>query len=140
MSESESISIRWSDDYQGRWKDRCYLAIPMADINSADAPTDSNTKAQIKTWMDAYGYTYASGDSKAELLAIVGTVNALIKQAIQTDKASLRKNVAGDEALLKFSCDNDADNDPAVFSTYAKKSHPQIMGILGTDAWTSEIE
>tara|TARA_R110002033_G_scaffold104015_1_gene151604 strand:- start:232 stop:642 length:411 start_codon:yes stop_codon:yes gene_type:complete len=135
-----SISIRWSDDYQGKWKDRCYLAIPMADINSADAPTDSNTKAQIKTWMDAYGYEYASGDTKAELLAIVGTANALIKQAIQTDKASLRKNVAGDEALLKFSCDNDADNDPAVFSTYAKKSHPQIMEILDTDAWTSETE
>ena len=54
MSEETN---RWSDDYSGRWKSRAYMVVPVADINSADAPTDSNTVAQIKTWMDSYGYS-----------------------------------------------------------------------------------
>ena len=141
---SEEVTNRWSDDYSGRWKSRAYLVVPVADINSADAPTDSNTVAQIKTWMDSYGYSYTSDMSKAELLGAIPVSNALIANAIQSGKDTLRKNdgETGDssKALLKFACDNDADNDPIVFSSYDKLSHSQVMSVLGGSEWTSSIE
>ena len=141
MSEETN---RWSDDYSGRWKSRAYLVVPVADINSADAPTDSNTVAQIKTWMDSYGYSYTSDMSKSELLGAIPVSNALIGNAIQSGKDTLRKNngETGDssKALLKFACDNDADNDPSVFSSYDKLSHSQVMSVLGGSEWTSSIE
>ena len=141
MSEETN---RWSDDYSGRWKSRAYMVLPVADINSADAPTDSNTVAQIKTWMDSYGYSYTSDMSKSELLGAIPVSNALIANAIQSGKDTLRKNNGDDgdssKALLKFACDNDADNDPAVFSSYDKLSHSQVMSVLGNSEWTSSIE
>ena len=141
MSEETN---RWSDDYIGRWKSRAYLVVPVADINSADAPTDSNTVAQIKTWMDSYGYEYTSDMSKSELLGAIPVSNALIDNAIQSGKDTLRKNNGDDgdssKALLKFACDNDADNDPSVFSSYDKFSHSQIMSTLAGSEWASSIE
>ena len=141
MSEETN---RWSDDYSGRWKSRAYMVLPVADINSADAPTDSNTVAQIKTWMDSYGYSYTSDMSKSELLGAIPVSNALIGNAIQSGKDTLRKNNGDDgdssKALLKFACDNDADNDPSVFSSYSKLSHAQIMTTLSGTEWTSAIE
>ena len=141
MSEETN---RWSDDYSGRWVRRAYMVVPVADINSADAPTDSNTKAQIKTWMDSYGYEYTSDMSKAELLEAIPVSNALIGNAIQSGKDTLRKNngETGDssKALLKFACDNNPDNDPSVFSSYDKFSHEQIMTTLSGTEWTSAIE
>ena len=141
MSEETN---RWSDDYSGRWKSRAYMVLPVADINSADAPTDSNTVAQIKTWMDSYGYSYTSDMSKSELLGAIPVSNALIGNAIQSGKDTLRKNNGDDgdssKALLKFACDNDADNDPSVFSSYDKLSHSQVMSVLGNSEWTSSIE
>ena len=141
MSEETN---RWSDDYSGRWVRRAYLVVPVADINSADAPTDSNTVAQIKTWMDSYGYSYTSDMSKSELLGAIPVSNALIGNAIQSGKDTLRKNdgETGDssKALLKFACDNDPDNDPSVFSSYSKLSHAQIMTALSGTEWTSAIE
>ena len=141
MSEETN---RWSDDYSGRWKSRAYLVVPVADINSADAPTDSNTVAQIKTWMDSYGYSYTSDMSKSELLEAIPVSNALIANAIQSGKDTLRKNNGDDgdssKALLKFACDNDPDNDPSVFSSYDKLSHAQVMSVLGNSEWTSSIE
>ena len=141
MSEETN---RWSDDYSGRWKSRAYLVVPVADIDSADAPTDSNTVAQIKTWMDSYGYSYTSDMSKSELLGAIPVSNAFIANAIQSSKDTLRKNNGDDgdssKALLKFACDNDADNDPSVFSSYDKFSHSQIMSTLAGSEWTSSIE
>ena len=141
---SEEVTNRWSDDYSGRWAGRAYLIVPVADIDSADAPTDSKTKAQIKTWMDSYGYEYTSDMSKSELLAAIPVSNAFIANAIQSSKDTLRKNNGDDgdssKALLKFACDNDADNDPSVFSSYDKFSHSQIMSTLAGSEWTSSIE
>jgi len=134
----------WSDDYSGRWVRRAYMVLPVADINSADASTDSNTVAQIKTWMDSYGYDYTSDMSKSDLLQAIPVSNALIDNAIQSGKDTLRKNNGDDgdssKALLKFACDNDADNDPDVFSSYTKMSHDQIMTELAKSEWTTEIE
>jgi len=141
MSEETN---RWSDDYSGRWAGRAYLIVPVADIDSADAPTDSNTVAQIKTWMDSYGYDYTGSMSKSELLEAIPVSNALIDNAIQSGKETLRKNNGDDgdssKALLKFACDNDPDNDPDVFSSYTKYSHAQIMTELAKSEWTTEIE
>ena len=141
MSEETN---RWSDDYSGRWVRRAYMVLPVADINSADAPTDSNTVAQIKTWMDSYGYEYTSYMSKSELLGAIPVSNAFIANAIQSGKDTLRKNNGDDgdssKALLKFACDNDADNDPSLFSSYDKFSHSQIMSTLAGSEWTSSIE
>ena len=141
---SEEVTNRWSDDYSGRWAGRAYMIVPVADIDSADAPTDSNTIAQIKAWMDSYGYEYTSDMSKSELLAAIPVSNAFIDNAIQSSKETLRKN-DGDEgdsskALLKFACDNDADNDPSVFSSYDKFSHSQIMSTLAGSEWVTSSE
>ena len=107
MSE---VTSRWSDDYSGRWVNRCYIIVPVADINSAD-----------------------SDDG-----------NPLMDNAIQSSKDTLRKNDGDDgdssKALLKYSCDNDADNDPSVFSSYDKLSHSQVMSVLSGSEWTSSIE
>jgi hypothetical protein len=141
---SEEVTNRWSDDYSGRWVNRAYMIVPVADIDSADAPTDSNTVTEIKAWMDSYGYEYTSDMSKSELLGAIPVSNAFIDNAIQSSKETLRKNSGstGDssKALLKFPCDNDADNDPAMFSSYTKYSHAQIMDILSGDEWSSSIE
>jgi len=141
MSEETN---RWSDDYSGRWVNRAYMIVPVADIDSADAPTDSNTVTEIKAWMDSYGYSYTSSMSKSELLEAIPVSNAFIDNAIQSSKETLRKNSCstGDssKALLKFSCDNDADNDPSVFDSYTKYSHSQIMTELSGTDWTSDIE
>ena len=141
MSEETN---RWSDDYSGRWVRRAYMVLPVADINSADAPTDSNTVVQIKTWMDSYGYEYTSDMSKSDLLEAIPVSNALIANSIQSGKDTLRKNNGDDgdssKALLKFACDNDPDNDPSVFSSYDKLSHAQVMSVLGGSEWTSSIE
>ena len=141
MSEETN---RWSDDYSGRWVNRAYMIVPVADIDAADAPTDSNTVSEIKAWMDSYGYSYTSSMSKSELLGAIPVSNALIDNAIQSSKETLRKNngETGDssKALLKFVCDNDPSNDPDVFSSYDKYSHPQIMEILSGQEWTSNIE
>ena len=135
---------RWSDDYSGRWSHRAYMIVPVADIDSADAPTDSNTIAQIKAWMDSYGYEYTSDMSKSDLLGAIPVSNAFIANAIQSSKETLRLNngETGDssKALLKFACDNDADNDPDIFNSYDKYSHSQIMAILSETEWTSESE
>ena len=143
MSE-ETVTNRWSDDYSGRWVGRAYMIVPVADIDSADAPTDSKTIAQIKTWMDTYGYDYTSDMNKSELLEAIPVSNALIDNAIQSSKETLRKNNGDDgdssKALLKFACDNDTDNDPSVFSSYDKYSHAQIMTELAKSEWTTEIE
>ncbi len=143
MSE-ETVTNRWSDDYSGRWVGRAYMIVPVADIDSADAPTDSNTVAQIKTWMGSYGYDYTGSMSKSELLEAIPVSNALIDNAIQSGKETLRKNNGDDgdssKALLKFACDNDTDNDPDVFSAYDKFSHNQIMTTLAGSEWTTEIE
>ena len=107
---SEEIKSRWSDDYSGRWVNRCYLIVPVADINSAD-----------------------SDDG-----------NPLIDNAIQSSKDTLRKNSGDDgdssKALLKYSCDNDPDNDPSCYSSYDKYSHSQIMTELAKTEWTTSIE
>ena len=107
---SEEITSRWSDDYSGRWVNRCYIIVPVADINSAD-----------------------SDDG-----------NELIDNAIQSSKDTLRKNNGdkGDssKALLKYSCDNDPDNDPSCYSSYDKYSHSQIMTELAKTEWTTSIE
>jgi hypothetical protein len=141
---SEEITNRWSDDYSGRWVNRAYMIVPVADIDSADAPTDSNTVSEIKAWMDSYGYSYTSSMSKSELLGAIPVSNAFIANAIQSSKETLRKNngETGDssKALLKFSCDNDADNDPDIFDSYTKYSHSQIMTELSGTDWTSDIE
>jgi hypothetical protein len=141
MSEETN---RWSDDYSGRWVNRAYMIVPVADIDSADAPTDLNTVSEIKAWMDSYGYSYTSSMSKSELLGAIPVSNAFIDNAIQSSKETLRKNSGstGDssKALLKFPCDNDADNDPDVFDSYTKYSHSQIMTELSGTDWTSDIE
>ena len=107
MSE---ITSRWSDDYSGRWVNRCYIIVPVADINSAD-----------------------SDDG-----------NELMDNAIQSSKDTLRKNNGDDgdssKALLKYSCDNDPDNDPSCYSSYDKYSHSQIMTELAKTEWTTSIE
>ena len=141
---SEEVTNRWSDDYSGRWVSRAYMIVPVADIDSADAPTDSNTIAQIKAWMDSYGYEYTSDMSKSDLLGAIPVSNAFIANAIQSSKETLRLNngETGDssKALLKFACDNDADNDPSVFSSYDKFSHSQIISTLSGSEWTSSSE
>ena len=107
MSEETN---RWSDDYSGRWVNRCYIIVPVADINSAD-----------------------SDDG-----------NPLMDNAIQSSKDTLRKNNGDDgdssKALLKYSCDNDPDNDPSCYSGYTKYSHAQIMTELAKSEWTTSIE
>lgn len=141
---SEEVTNRWSDDYSGRWQNRAYMIVPVADIDSADAPTDSNTVTEIKAWMDSYGYEYTASMSKSELLGAIPVSNAFIDNAIQSSKETLRKNngSTGDssKALLKFPCDNNPANDPSVFSSYDKYSHAQIMDILSGSEWSSSIE
>ena len=141
---SEEVTNRWSDNYAGRWQNRAFMIVPVADIDSADAPTDSNTVAEIKAWMDRYSYDYTSSMSKSELLEAIPVSNALIDNAIQSSKETLRKNSGDDgdssKALLKFACDNDADNDPSVFSSYDKFSHSQIISTLSGSEWTSSSE
>ena len=108
---SEEITSRWTDDYSGRWVNRAYMVVPKADITAATE--DDGT-------------------------------NPLIDNAIQSSIATLRLNSGetGDssKALLKFACDNDADNDPSCYSSYDKYSHSQIMTELAKSEWTKSIE
>ena len=108
---SEEITSRWSDDYSGRWVNRCYIIVPVADINSADSDDGSNPL------MDN---------------AIQSSKDTLRKNSGDDGDSS--------KALLKYSCDNTPDNDPSCYSSYDKYSHSQIMAILATDEWTSSIE
>ena len=110
MSE-ETVTNRWSDNYSGRWVGRAYMIVPIADINDAQQEDGEN---------------------------------ALIDNAIQSGISTLRKNNGDDgdssKALLKFACDNDADNDPSVFSSYDKFSHSQIMSTLAGSEWVTSSE
>ena len=107
---SEEITSRWSDDYSGRWVNRCYLIVPVADINSADS------------------------DDGNELIdnSIQSSKNTLRKNSGDDGDSS--------KALLKYACDNTPGNDPICYSSYDKYSHSQIMAILASDEWTSSIE
>ena len=44
---------------------------------ASDLPTNSNTVAEIKTWMDSKSLSYSSSDLKADLLDIVALGNSL---------------------------------------------------------------
>ena len=107
MSE---VTSRWSDDYSGRWVNRCYIIVPVADINSADSD-DGNPL------MDN---------------AIQSSKDTLRKNNGDDGDSS--------KALLKDSCDNDPDNDPGCYSSYSKYSHSQIMTELAKSEWTTSIE
>ena len=102
---SEEVTNRWSDDYSGRWVNRAYMIVPVADIDSADAPTDSNTISQIKAWMDSYGYEYTASMSKADLLGAIPVSNAFIDNAIQSSKetaAARQQQSRKDGRQLRF--------------------------------------
>ncbi len=51
------------------------LQRPVQANNTADEtpakPTDDNTVAEIKAWLDAHGVSYSSSAVKADLLALV---------------------------------------------------------------------
>lgn len=53
---------------------------PAVANNSADEtpakPTDANTVAEIKAWLDAHGVSYSSSAVKADLLALVNDTDA----------------------------------------------------------------
>ena len=107
---SEEIKSRWSDDYSGRWVNRCYIIVPVADINSADSD-DGNPL------MDN---------------AIQSSKDSLRKNSGDDGDSS--------KALLKYSCDNTPDNDPSCYSSYDKYSHSQIMTELNKSEWKTSIE
>ena len=107
---SEEITSRWSDDYSGRWVNRCYIIVPVADINSADSD-DGNPL------MDN---------------AIQSSKDTLRKNNGDDGDSS--------KALLKYSCDIDPDNDPGCYSSYSKYSHSQIMTELAKSEWNTSIE
>ena len=107
---SEEIKSRWSDDYSGRWVNRCYIIVPVADINSADSD-DGNPL------MDN---------------AIQSSKDTLRKNSGDDGDSS--------KALLKYSCDNTPDNDPSCYSSYDKYSHSQIMTELNKSEWKTSIE
>lgn len=53
---------------------------PVVANKSADEtpakPTDANTVAEIKAWLDAHGVSYPSSAVKADLLALVNDTDA----------------------------------------------------------------
>ena len=74
-----------------------------------------------------------SGDIKDDDDNVVG--NTYIDNAIQTSKDTLRKNVAGDSAILKWDGDT-----PSCFSSMTTYAHSSILEILSGSDWTSPIE
>ena len=107
-------------------------------------------ETETNRWSDDYSGRWAG---RAYMIVPVADINnaqqedgtnALIDNAIQSGKETLRKNNGDDgdssKALLKFACDNDSDNDPDVFDSYTKYSHAQIMTELAKSEWTTEIE
>ena len=70
-----------------------------------------------------------SGDIKDEDDNVIG--NTYIDNAIQTSKDTLRKNVAGDSAILKWDGDT-----PSVFDGMTTYNHSQILTELAKSAWT----
>jgi len=109
---SEEVTNRWSDDYSGRWVNRAYMIVPVADIDAADNEED--------------------GSNNLIDNAIQSSKETLRKNNGETGDSS--------KALLKFACDNEPGNDPEVFASYEKYSHSQIMSILAGTDWTSDIE
>ena len=61
--------------------------------------------------------------------------NTFVDNAIQTSKDTLRKNVAGDSAILKWDGDT-----PSCFDTMTTYSHSEILTELAKSTWTQPIE
>ena len=59
----------------------------------------------------------------------------LCANAIQTSKATLRKNVAGDKAILKWDGDT-----PSCFDGMTTYNHSEIRTELAKSTWTKPIE
>ena len=59
--------------------------------------------------------------------------NTFVDNAIQTSKETLRKNVAGDKAILKWD-----GNTPEVFDGMTTYNHSQILTELAKNTWTNE--
>ena len=57
--------------------------------------------------------------------------NTFVSNAIQTSKETLRKNVAGDKAILKWDGDT-----PEVFDGMTTYNHSEILTELAKPAWT----
>jgi len=61
--------------------------------------------------------------------AVIG--NTFVASAIQTSKETLRKNVAGNKAILKWDGDT-----PSVFDGMTTYSHSEILTELAKSTWT----
>ena len=61
--------------------------------------------------------------------------NTFISNAIQTSKDTLRKNVAGDKAILKWDGDT-----PSCFDGMTTYNHSEIRTELAKSTWTKPIE
>ena len=61
--------------------------------------------------------------------------NTFVESAIQTSKGTLRKNVAGDKAILKWDGDT-----PSVFDGMTTLNHSEILIELSKNTWTEPIE
>jgi len=62
----------------------------------------------------------------------VVTGNTFVASAIQTSKDTLRKNVAGDSAILKWDGDT-----PDCFDGMTTYNHSEILTELDKSAWTT---
>ena len=95
---SEEVTNRWSDNYSGRWQNRAYMIVPVADINAADNEEDGS--------------------------------NALIDNAIQSSKETLRKNngETGDDVFQQ--------TNP---SFAISKSRVQYSNLASLDVWSREV-
>ena len=61
--------------------------------------------------------------------------NTFVDNAIQTSKGTLRKNLAGDKAILKWD-----GNTPEVFDGMETLNHSEIRIELAKSTWTEPIE
>ena len=61
--------------------------------------------------------------------------NTFVDNAIQTSKETLRKNVAGDSAILKWDGDT-----PSCFDGMTTYNHSEILTELAKSTWTQPIE
>jgi len=59
--------------------------------------------------------------------------NTFVSNAIQTSKETLRKNVAGDKAILKWD-----GNTPSVFDGMTTYNHSEIRTELAKNTWTRD--
>ena len=59
--------------------------------------------------------------------------NTFVNNAIQTSKDTLRKNVAGDKAILKWDGDM-----PEVFDGMTTYNHSEILTELAKSTWTRD--